>query len=415
MDLLNLHYNFLLILYQFMKRTIHFFLLIAIFSFVKVQGQSDTIIAYDIASKTTTIIPPVSIDTTITFEQTAFSVGSLMNQVPLSLTPPTSDLFSGSQFSDIARAELFYTVTDYPIRTAVHLFRYKHDTLGGCCSGIIVGKNLVLTAAHCIRTYAGVWTGDSTFVAPAFDNGAIQINLPNSMVKKYYLFKNYYDGSGSPDIALLELKQPIGGQTGWVGMGFHKDTSFYSSHVFHKFSYPAVVNPFDTTKIYNGDTLYYNYGEINNMGNSLIVNSTQANGIPGQSGSSLLFTDNSNYYSVGVMVFSSHYNHPRITNNVFYQLKNIMDNYATAIPTDISYNSHLNIFPNPASDNITIENIPNNKDALISIYNIQGQFLLQQQAIQSIVQIDISSLSKGIYILKLICANRIETTRFVKE
>jgi len=372
-------------------------------------------IVYDITSQTASVIPPVSFDTTIAFEQTTFSVGSLVNQVPLSLTPPASNLFSGSQFSDIERAELFYNATDYPVRTAIHLFRYKNDTLGGCCSGIMVRKNLVLTAAHCIRTYAGVWTGDSTFVAPAFDNGAIQLNLPNSMVKKYYLFKNYYDGSGAPDIALLELKEPIGEQTGWVGMGFHKDTSFYSNNVFHKLSYPAFVSPFDSTKVYNGDTLYYNYGKISNMGNSLVVNSAQANGIPGQSGSSFFYTDNSNYYSVGVMVFSSHYNHSRISNNVFYQFKNIIDNYATTIPENLSSISPLNIYPNPSSDYITIENIPQNKDAILTVYNIHGQSLIQQHTNKTSVQLNVSGLSKGLYFVKLNYKNTVMTTKFVKE
>jgi V8-like Glu-specific endopeptidase len=390
-------------------------LLIISITSIKVHGQSDTIVVYDISTQTTSLILPIDYDTTIAFEQTSSSVGSLMNQVPLSLTPPASNLFSGSQFSDIERAELFYNVTDYPIRTATHLFRYKNDTLGGCCSGIMVSKNLVLTAAHCIRTYAGVWTGDSTFVAPAFDNGTIQINLPNSIVKKYYLFKNYYDGSGAPDIALLELKQPIGEQTGWVGMGFHKDTSFYSNNVFHKLSYPAVVSPFDSTKVYNGDTLYYNYGKISNMGNSLVVNSAQANGIPGQSGSSLFFTDNSNYYSVGVMVFSSHYNHFRISNNVFYQFKNIMENYSTVIPENISSINSLNIYPNPSSDYITIENIPNDIDAIISIYSIHGQLLLQQQTNKASLQLNVSGLSKGFYIVKLNCGSSVMTTKFVKE
>jgi V8-like Glu-specific endopeptidase len=404
-----------MILYQFMKIIKYFVLSIAIISFIEVHGQSDTIIVYDIASQTTTLIPPVSFDTAINFEQTYSSVGSLVNQVPLSLIPPVANLFSGSQFSDIDRAELFYNVTDYPIRTATHLFRYINDTLSGCCSGIMVSKNLVLTAAHCIRTYNGEWRGDSTFVAPAFDNGAIQTNIPNSMVKKYYLFKTYYDGNVTRDIALLELKEPIGEETGWVGMGFHTDTSFYSDNVFHKLSYPATTSLTDSTKIYNGDTLYYNYGLIKNFGNGLGVISPEALGIPGQSGSSLFFTDNSNYYSVGVMVFSSNYNHFRISNNVFCQFKNILDNYATGIHENTQTISSLNIFPNPASDFITIENIPQKKGAILTVYNIQGQSLIQQPTNKTSAQLNVSGLSRGLYIVKLSCESSIGITKFMKE
>src|ERR1051325_8007000 len=78
-------------------------------------GQPDTIIEFDVPTQTFDTVLPVSFDTTVTFDKTSFSIGSLGNTVPLSLILPSINLFSGSHFSDLARAELFYNVTDYPI------------------------------------------------------------------------------------------------------------------------------------------------------------------------------------------------------------------------------------------------------------------------------------------------------------
>ena len=359
-------------------------------------------IVYDVQAQTVSVIPPSLFDTSIAFEQTPFSVGSLPGQTSLSLTPPVSNLFSGSGFSDIARAELFFNVTDYPIRTAVTLRRYNNDTLSAGCSGILVGKNLVLTAGHCIW-YGGTWKSDSFLIAPAFDNGILQPGLPSSVVKKYYLFKSYYDGNLQMDYALLELKESIGDQIGWVGMAFHKDTSFYSTHVFHKLSYPGRANPCFPKKIYNGDTLYYNYGKISNSGSYLIVPGTEACGIPGQSGGSFFYTDNSNYYSVGIHIYSVNYIHHKIFNNVFYQFKNIMDHYATDIPETVNNESLLNTYPNPANSSITIQ-ARNNKKGIYDLVltNVYGQEVyFKNIEFADSYKLDLTGYNSGIYFLTL--------------
>mgnify|MGYP005632201279 FL=1 len=79
----------------------------------------DTIIVYDVASRTINEIPPVFFDPSIAFDNSSYSVGNLGNQISLNLSPPTSNLFNGTNFSNIERAELFYNVTDYPVRAAV--------------------------------------------------------------------------------------------------------------------------------------------------------------------------------------------------------------------------------------------------------------------------------------------------------
>jgi hypothetical protein len=83
--------------------------------------------------------------------------------------------------------------------------------------------------------------------------------------------------------------------------------------------------------------------------------------------------------------------------------------------SDLSDNKNIYIFPNPANDNITIENSGIIKDAIISIYNIQGQLLLQQTLKQTKTEIDISKFAKGLYILKIGNRESIAVKRFIKE
>ena len=380
-------------------------LFISLLFLVGVAGfaQPDTIIVYNVPTQTVNTILPLSFDTTATFDNTSSSIGSFGSQVPLSLTPPTVNLFNGSNFSDIERAELFHTVTDYPIRTAIKLFGWLNDTLEHGCSAIMVGENLVLTAAHCIQSLTTQdWLFDSILVAPAYDNGTIQLTLPTSIVDKYYVFKSFYYHTAFDDIALLQLRQPIGQQIGWAGIAFSSDTSYFSGKVFHKFSYPSVVSPFDSSKVYNGDTLYYNYGYIGIVPfNNLGVNSPQALGIPGQSGSSFLYTDNFDYYSFGVFTFSSNYRHYQITRNVFNRLKNIMDNYAVSIQDKIAEGNSIKVYPNPTSGYFYIQGsfaLP----AVIELYDLTGRQVYRKPIKSNFQQINVANLAAGLYIYRLL-------------
>jgi len=122
------------------------------------------------------------------------------------------------------------------------------------------------------------------------------------------------------------------------------------------------------------------------------------------------------------------------TGYVYYQIEAVNPNPCT--PSKTNYNSAksniasnnvsgiynymdniigVSVYPNPANDNITIENPDIIKDAMISIYNIQGQLLLQQTLRQTKTKIDISKIAKGLYILKIGSQEGIAVKRFVKE
>ncbi len=79
--------------------------------------------------------------------------------------------------------------------------------------------------------------------------------------------------------------------------------------------------------------------------------------------------------------------------------------------------SEVIVFPNPANNiiNIYLKQFKNLQNKSISIYNIQGQLLLQQEIKQQLTEINISNYTKGIYIVKIINDNNTSVTKFIKE
>jgi aminopeptidase N len=81
-------------------------------------------------------------------------------------------------------------------------------------------------------------------------------------------------------------------------------------------------------------------------------------------------------------------------------------------------NSNLfSVFPNPANDRITISLKPGNilKNTFISMYNIEGQLILQQQIRACKTEFNISGFAKGVYVIKLNCDEKSDVSSFVKE
>lgn len=78
--------------------------------------------------------------------------------------------------------------------------------------------------------------------------------------------------------------------------------------------------------------------------------------------------------------------------------------------------AQIHIYPNPANNILFVNTRQTNlQNTTVSIYNIQGQQLLQQNIRQSQTEIDIQKLAKGIYIIKVINGNEVIQGKFVKE
>ncbi|MDD5570646.1 MAG: T9SS type A sorting domain-containing protein [Bacteroidales bacterium] len=75
----------------------------------------------------------------------------------------------------------------------------------------------------------------------------------------------------------------------------------------------------------------------------------------------------------------------------------------------------ITIYPNPATNKITIELPQPAKESTLIICSINGQELIKQQATSCRLQVDISNLPSGIYFVKVVNDKTVEVKKIIKE
>ncbi len=378
----------------------------SLFIYQNTYGQIDTLINYNTQTRQMYSYPPVKIDSLKLFDNTNWNFGNEGGVDILDLNPPL-ETYNNSGFTDFTPLQNLYSVSNFPSRTAVILFLNKKDTLKQKCSGILVASNYVLTDCHCIGDYDSLKTlkfYDSLWVYPAYDNGIENPQFGKSIGVEYITFKSNLHAWFEQDIALIKLKDEIGIKTGWVGIAFSNDDEFYQENVFHKFSYPGSRDQLDSTRFNSGDTLYYNYGTLDLIDDTWI--GYGISGIPGQSGSSLFYTNNEEYYSVGTQVWSRNSRHLRITPEIFYSFQYVLNNNTLNLETKkiLLGDYYLSdAYPNPFNPRTTLEyTLPRSVHVSISVYNLLGQQVeslidKRQTGGKYKVHFDCANLSSGLY------------------
>lgn len=380
--------------------------------FTNGYAQDKRIIVHDLVTGEIDSIAPVFYDSTIIQDQTNHYIGNFDSNLELlEQTAPTENTYPNSNFTLKKKAALDYELSTYPVRTSVKLFFEENDTLFNLCSGSIISRKHVLTATHCIaRIGTNDMQYDSIYVCPVFNDGEFHSDLNCSYVSKAFFFKDWK--LSSEDVSILELAEPIGETTGWISMGYNDSEDPFTDDIFYKFSYPN-IQLFNSPK-YNGDTLYYAYGNIDIFSKAQlgIKNSV---GIPGESGSSIIkVVNDESYISYGVSTFANNMLHTRIRNNIFYSLKNIIEkDLITATSGDVNP-SEITLYPNPTTSRLFLKNHILNHVINFEIHDAFSKTVMLKNNHELGIGIDVSNLPSGNYYLRILSKSDTHSFPFTK-
>lgn len=369
--------------------------LVFILPTLNAAAQMKTVIVYDLFNGTVDSITNISYDTTVTSASTDFNVGTYNSNIEfLDETPPTNNVYPSSNYTYKQRAADFFDISNYPIRTSVKIARIENDTLKRNCSGSMISRKHVLSAAHCISIHnTDSLKYDSMYVCPVWNNGLAYPDFGCNAVEKIYFFKNW--SFSGEDFAVFELANPIGEETGWLSVGYEEDDAALMQGIFYKFSYPAITFlPLDSNE-YNGDTLYYNYG-VMDIATPYYLGITGTSAQVGESGSSITKVENGQVYTTyGVLSFSSNCNHNRITDWTYAAILEIIsDDLFIGVP---ELEKSIAVYPNPTSDYFRIDGILPNEISNAYLMDNSGRIVLQISPYDLNSGVNLSGIPNGMY------------------
>jgi len=382
-------------------------------------------VVYDLQTGIADTIPPVDFDINVSDDSTPYFLGTYNEAIaPLSVNRPIEDSYStgtvfyydGNEstswdisYSKANLARESFDLNDYPIRTVSKVKFLHDDGRSSSCSATMVSKSHILTARHCpIDFETGELRTDNIRVCPVLDRGAENPNFPCVKVTKIYTFDTGEENLDD-DYALLELAEPIGEKTGWVGLMFNEEFNDFKEVVYHKFAYP-IIDPSNGTSSH----MYHSYGNSGFKLDFGLFVSNQA--YKGESGSTLIRVSGKHKYrATGVFSqsFSSTSYYPLLKSWSFFAFKEVIDDHMTSQKISNGL-ENIRIYPNPSIDQISVVGIDPQIFGSATIFDQYGRTIHRINEYPTFGFFNIATLPSGLYFLRVNCENSTGFGSFMK-
>ena len=76
---------------------------------------------------------------------------------------------------------------------------------------------------------------------------------------------------------------------------------------------------------------------------------------------------------------------------------------------------NINIKPNPVTNNFTVTLDESNTSALVQLYNLVGQVVYSEQTNASEINVNVSNLNSGVYMLKINQNGKVYTSKVIVQ
>lgn len=133
------------------------------------------------------------------------------------------------------------------VTASYELFGFSY-TINKSGTGSMIGRNLMVTAAHVVPYGAKDWTIE--FIPAQSTTYAPNQPFESAFVTTFRQHKKAKAVTGY-DIAICKLDRPLGDLTGWFGYGYSNDDDFYYDASFFSAGYPGIY--------YNADEMLPEY------------------------------------------------------------------------------------------------------------------------------------------------------------